>query len=65
MEFTWHIMKNVDISVGGENIFNSMPDTWGQTDDSIIGAGKIIQYSQYSPIDYNGAYYYARLGIKF
>lgn len=65
LEFTWHLMKNVNITVGGENILDAMPDTWGQTSDSVIGAGKIIQYSQYSPIGYNGAYYYARLGFRF
>lgn len=62
---TWHLMKNVNITIGGENILDAMPDTWGQTSDSVIGAGKIIQYSQYSPIGYNDAYYYARLGFTF
>ncbi len=65
LEFTWHLLKNVNLTVGGENIFDTMPDTWGQTSDNIIGAGKIIPYSQYSPIGYNGSYYYTRLGISF
>ncbi len=64
-EVTWHIMKHVNIAIGGENLLDAMPDTWGPTSDSITGKNKIVQYSQYSPIGYNGAYYYARLGIRF
>jgi iron complex outermembrane receptor protein len=30
-----------------------------------VGAGKVIQYSQYAPFGYNGASYYLRLGVNF
>lgn len=64
-EVTWHVMKHVNLTIGGENLLDTMPDSWGPSNNAVTGQGKIIQYSQYSPIGYNGAYYYARLGIKF
>jgi len=46
-------------------LLNAKPKEWGQTDDSLVGSGKVIRYSQYAPFGYNGAYYYLRLGVTF
>ena len=65
MEFAYRISKNTTLALGGENIFDTKPQEWGETDDSLMGSGKVIRYSQYAPFGYNGAYYYLRLGTRF
>lgn len=64
-EFTYRLTRDVALTLGGANLFNTKPDTWGKTEDSLAGAGKVIQYSQYAPFGYNGAYYYLRVGVEF
>lgn len=64
-EVAWRLAKDVTLAVGGVNLLDVKPDEWGQTDDSLMGSGKVVQYSQYAPFGYNGAYYYVRLGVNF
>ena len=64
-ELCLRLAKDVTLALGGVNLFDVRPDQWGQTDDSLVGAGKVIQYSQYAPFGYNGASYYLRLGVNF
>jgi iron complex outermembrane receptor protein len=64
-ELCLRLAKDVTLALGGVNLFDVRPDKWGQTDDSLVGAGKVIQYSQYAPFGYNGASYYLRLGVNF
>ncbi|MCX7897622.1 MAG: TonB-dependent receptor [Rhodocyclaceae bacterium] len=64
-EYSYRLSKDVTLSLGGVNLFNAMPDEWGQTSDTLVGSGKVIRYSQYAPFGYNGAFYYLRLGLTF
>lgn len=64
-ELSYRVAKDVTLAVGAVNLLNAKPGQWGQTDDSLVGAGKVIRYSQYAPFGYNGAYYYLRLGVLF
>jgi len=64
-QWTYRPAKNIRIILGGENIFDTQPDEWGVTDDSVVGSGKIIPYSQYAPQGYNGRFVYVRLGVDF
>ena len=64
-ELSYRLVKDVTLALGAANLFNAKPKEWGQTDDSLVGSGKVIRYSQYAPFGYNGAYYYLRLGVTF
>lgn len=64
-ELAVRLKKDVTLALGGVNLLDVKPDKWGRTDDSLVGAGKVIQYSQYAPFGYNGAYYYVRVGVDF
>ena len=64
-EFAYRMSKDVTLAVGGVNLLDAKPDEWGVTDDSLMGSGKVVRYSQYAPFGYNGAFYYLRLGIDF
>ncbi len=64
-ELSYRLGKDVTLALGAVNLLNAKPKEWGQTDDSLVGSGKVIRYSQYAPFGYNGAYYYLRLGVTF
>ncbi len=64
-QWTYRLANHMRITVGGENLFDTLPDEWGSTDDRVIGSGKIIRYSQYAPQGYNGRYVYLRFGMDF
>jgi len=57
--------KKVTLSFGVENLFDTMPDKWGDVNSNVIGTGKIVEYSQYAPFGYNGAFYYSKIRMKF
>jgi len=65
LEVSYMISSLFNIAVGAENIFNEYPDKWGDTGSPFAGPDGMIQYSQYSPFGYNGAYYYLRIGLTF
>jgi len=64
-QWTYRLANHMRITVGGQNLFDTLPDEWGSTDDRVIGSGKIIRYSQYAPQGYNGRYVYLRFGMDF
>lgn len=37
----------------------------GQNERPLVGAGKVIAYSQYTPFADNGRYHYLRLAVDF
>lgn len=63
LDVAYTIKKNTTLALGGTNIFDSYPDKWGDTQSAISGG--IVPYSQYSPIGYNGAFYYVRIAHAF
>lgn len=60
----YQLSKNISLSVGGDNIFDEMPDKWTRS-NAYLGYDGILPYSNNSPIGYSGAYYYVQMGIKF
>lgn len=65
VELSYQTNDFFNIAIGAQNLFDEYPDKWGETSSSVAGPDKIIQYSQYSPFGYNGAFYYIRLGFSF
>ena len=65
VEFSYKINKTFNIAIGSENIFDVYPDKWDDTGSPFAGPDKLIQYSQYSPYGYNGAFYYFRVEMSF
>ncbi len=65
LQWRYQINPHTTLALGGTNVLNSKPAQWGETDDTVTGAGKPIRYSQYAPFGYNGAAYYLRLGVRF
>lgn len=65
VELSYTLSDKYNIAIGAHNLFDEYPDKWGETGSSITGHDKVIQYSQYSPFGYNGAFYYLRMGLTF
>lgn len=64
LDLAFHLSKNIEIAVGGENIFDTMPDKWGITGQAFTSGNGVMQYPQSTPFGYNGAFYYIRLNVK-
>lgn len=54
-----------NISIGGNNIFDTMTDKWEGRSNPYLGYDGILQYSNNSPIGYSGAYYYLKASFAF
>lgn len=65
IDLAYQPMKNVAISVGGENIFDVMPDKREITSQAYSSGNGVLQYLLTNPFGLNGAFYYARVNIKF
>jgi len=67
MDIAYKFSKNILFALGGNNIFNTMPDKWDRSSNvsKIYASDGILPYSLYSPIGHSGAYYYVRAAIKF
>ncbi len=65
LDLSYQLNNKFNIAIGAHNIFDVYPDKWGETSSSIVGSDKVLQYSQYSPFGYNGAFYYIRIGASF
>lgn len=64
LDLAYQLSKHVEIAIGGENIFDAMPDKWGITGQAFTSGNGVMQYPQTTPFGYNGAYYYVRLNLK-
>jgi len=64
-ELAYHFAQAVTLAVGGLNLFNAMPDKWEDSGYPMSTADKVVPYSQYSPLAFNGRYYYLRASYKF
>ncbi len=60
LEAAFNVSKNLVVSVGGENIFDTEPDAEGDPVLQFLGARQSLT----SPFGFNGAFYYARLAMK-
>lgn len=61
LEFTYNFSDNVNLSLGGNNIFDIYPDKTFQG-NSFNG---IFQYSGFSPSGFEGRYLYSKVSVNF
>lgn len=59
----YQITKNVLVSVGADNLFNTFPDP--QTKDANISFGRFIYSRNVSQFGTNGGFYYGKLQLTF
>jgi iron complex outermembrane receptor protein len=64
LNINYKINKAFDIALGGDNIFDAMPDKWDRS-NIYLGYDGIIPYPSNSPVGPNGAYYYLNAKWKF
>jgi len=65
VDISYKARKDIILSLGSNNIFNSMPNRWDGLSTQYYGYDSIKPYSRYSPFGYSGAYYYLNLSIEF
>lgn len=64
LNIDYKLTKNINLSVGGFNIFDKVPNKWDRS-NKYFGYDGIMPYSQQTPVDYSGAYYYLSLKYQF
>jgi iron complex outermembrane recepter protein len=65
-EFSYEFANKITASIGGRNIFDVMPDVLNGVDPLTGGLGDGERYPRTGgPFGYNGAFFYARVGVKF
>ena len=64
LNVNYKVNKAFDIALGANNIFDTMPDKWDRS-NIYLGYDGIIPYSNNSPVNSNGAYYYMNARWKF
>jgi iron complex outermembrane receptor protein len=57
------LSKTVEVAVGGNNVFNVLPDKFPDSSNLFVSGNGIIQYPPISPFGYNGAFFYVRLKL--
>ncbi len=65
LDIAYSVTKSFKISIGGNNIFNNIPNKWDGLSGDLYGENGIKPYSRYSPFGYSGAYYYFKTSIEF
>ena len=70
LELNYDISKDLEFSIGANNIFNKRPPTLGlvpgTTTNTLVGGGNQLDAPlTFSPYGINGGYYYARMNVSF
>jgi len=65
IDISYQLDKDISISIGANNIFDTLPNTWDGLSGDFYGYDGIKAYSRYSPFGYSGAYYYFKASMKF
>ena len=65
LNIKYQFMENFNVAVGGNNIFDTMPNKWDGLSGVRYGYDGIKPYSRYSPFGYSGAYYYIKATYEF
>ena len=65
LDISYNITKKSKVAIGGNNIFNAVPNKWNNLNGDFYGTNGIKPYSRYSPLGYSGAYYYLRASMEF
>ena len=61
LEATFHFSDIFRLAIGGENIFDALPDDDGHFVSEILGVDKALT----SPFGFNGGFWYVRLAADF
>jgi len=64
LDIDYQFTRHVSLGIGAHNLFDTYPDYRNQ-DSGLNGKGYSLQYRGISPLDYTGAFYYARVVIAF
>lgn len=64
LDLAWQLSRNVEVAVGGDNIFNVQPDKWAVSTNLFSSGTGILQYSSISPFGFSGVFYYIRLNLQ-
>ncbi len=64
LDLAYQLSKNLTVAIGAENVFNVLPDKLGITSNLFSSGNGILQYAQFDPFGYSGAFYYLRLTLK-
>jgi iron complex outermembrane receptor protein len=64
LDLAWQVSKTVELAIGGNNIFNVLPDKFPVSSNLFVSGSGIIQYAPISPFGYNGAFLYLRVNVK-
>jgi|UPI00036ACC85 iron complex outermembrane receptor protein len=65
MDLHYDWSRDIELAVGGNNVFGTLPNTWKGLSGNFYGYNGIKPYSRYSPFGYSGAYYYLRASMAF
>lgn len=65
LDIDFEVCKDINVAIGGTNIFDVMPNKWNNLSGTWYAYDGMIPYSNYSPFGYSGAYYYAKVNLKF
>jgi iron complex outermembrane receptor protein len=71
LDLAYEVMKNVTVALGGRNIFNVYPDKIANSKTNTVFAstGGLLDGEVYprtgGPFGFNGAFWYARVAVKF
>ena len=58
LEASYPLSESVTFTIGGQNLFDNQPE-----ENPSAAAGN--RYSAYTPCNYNGAFYYVRIGYNW
>ena len=64
-EMAYHFDQTLTLALGGLNLFDTMPEKWEDSGYPRSAADKVVPYSQYSPLNFNGRYFYMRATYTF
>jgi len=65
MDIAYHVNPETRVAIGGNNLFNTLPNKWNGLTGIGFGSNGIIPTSQYSPFGVSGAYYYLNASVDF
>jgi len=65
LEVSYKITKSVNMAIGGNNIFDAMPNKFKNLSGIAYGNDGILPYSNYAPLGFSGAFYYAKISLEF
>ncbi|MBT8348730.1 MAG: TonB-dependent receptor, partial [Sulfurovum sp.] len=65
LEVNYTFNENFHVAIGAENLFDIYPDKFPNYPSPHVSASGMLQYPEFSPFGFNGAFYYFRLGVSF